>query len=376
MASNMGDVGSQRSYWWTSLLEFGEDVLVSRRKQRGLTQQNIAVKCGLNQSEISRFEKGLAKPRDVPTLETLCTVYDLGPAERQRYIELTTGFTPTSKQEGIEPILNLIKNQIAFISHTNRAGNPKVAINQAELLISWLDGYFDRRVLQSPQWREQLALILLEESAAWWDISEPQKISSFTVPLLSRMEKLTENSIQPDDPGNCYLEINKGFHEYVKGNYREAESSFDWTMQHADCVNESWQVEVLRASTVVKGKLQHIDGLEKNHHIIAGQIQSSTMSNLNKAYLLEGLGRAYIDMKPELGLNYLRDSNSILMSAMKEPQFLEIRFIQHRRSFVAALKRNNAPSKTIVDVASPALRAAKKCGFNRHYKQIKEAIHL
>ncbi len=370
------DIGSQRSYWWTSLLEFGEEVLIRKRKKLGLSQQDIAIKCSLNQSEISRFEKGLAKPRDVPTLELLCAVYQLGPAERERYIQLTTGFIPPQKQEDLEPILSLIKNQIEFISRTNRAGNPKVAITQAELLTSWFNGFFDRAVLDKPKLREQLALIMLEESAAWWDIIEPHKIDEYTSPLFTQMEKLSESTCDVGDPCNCYLEVNKGFHEYVKGHYKEAETSFDWIMQHPDNIDENWRVEVLRASTVVKGKLKHVEGLRKNQYMIEGYIQSANISNLNKSYILEGLGRAYLDLKPELGLSYLRDSNGILMHASKEPKFLQIRFIQHRRSFVDALKKNNASSKTLLDIASPALRTAKKYGFERHYKQIKETISI
>lgn len=358
------NIGAQKSFWWVSLLEFGEDVLAKKRRFSKLTQQDISQKCGLSQSEISRIERGLAKPRDIPTIKAVCDVYQLSKSEKERYLELTTGLINLKSQDDYSLIKELIESQIQFVSLTNRRGNPKIAIDQAELLVNWLDHSFEKTMKKDPYISQAISLLILEESAAWWDIVSPENIDLFTKQLIRRMKFLSPFA------GNHYYLINQGFHFYIKGKYRKANQIFESILKNTKLVNTSWAIELIRANTISLGKLKNFSKLQNNQFLINQYLLQKDISNLNKAYLLEGLGRSYSEIKPELSLKILKKANKLLEIAREEPDFINIRFIQHRRSYLEALKRNFAAHNTLLEIASPALEIAEKHNFLRHRNQI------
>jgi len=85
------DLEAQKMHWRSRLLDFGEDVLLEKRRKLRKTQLEISKNIGLNQSQISRLERGLTRPLDIPTIEAVCSAYKLSLKEKQEYFKLSLG---------------------------------------------------------------------------------------------------------------------------------------------------------------------------------------------------------------------------------------------------------------------------------------------
>src|SRR3989344_6769782 len=139
------DLGYLKSHWWSNLLDFGQDVLVVKRKVLGLSQKEISNYTGLNQSEISRLENGLVRPRGVPTFQLICKAYRLTETEIKDYSRLITG--TISSHSYNDSLLELLKTQVVTVYELNRSGYPFLAIRQSQLL----RGFIENLILDSAQ---------------------------------------------------------------------------------------------------------------------------------------------------------------------------------------------------------------------------------
>lgn len=59
-----GIIEAEQCWQNSRLQEFGEEVLRPKRLKLGLTQQQMSQRVGVDQSRISRIERGLGKPDD------------------------------------------------------------------------------------------------------------------------------------------------------------------------------------------------------------------------------------------------------------------------------------------------------------------------
>lgn len=359
----------KKSFWRSELYEFCEEVFIKNRKNFKLTQKRVSSLLGLNQSEISRIERGVTTPKDITTIEAICSVYRLTPSQKNKYLELTYGL-PSSNDTDF--LLGLIDNQTEFIANFNRSGSPLLAIKQSEYLREWLENNFELVEGKNSNIKDKISHLLLEESAAWWDVMIPEKTLDKTEPLIQKMEKLTGSNI--GSLSNDYLLTNKGFHSYIQGNHNEAKAYFEKVIDSKLLVGKLWGYEVLRAYTVTLGKMKDGAKLSKIENKIFNLIQDSSVTDTQKGYLLEGLGQAYIYLDHTKSQKFFNEAYKHINEARKSPDFLNIRYIQLTRSYLLLLKKITSNSVNLLDVAKSALEETEKSGFIRHQQQILQLV--
>src|SRR6266567_1202595 len=125
----------KQSFWRSNLYEFCEEVLVVNRKKYKLSQKTIAGNLGINQSEVSRIERGIVKPKNIVITKSICDVYRLNLHEKQKYLELTSGI---SNYIDTSLVASLLDSQIDSIAILNRSGSPMPAITQSKQLREWI----------------------------------------------------------------------------------------------------------------------------------------------------------------------------------------------------------------------------------------------
>ena len=364
-------LNNKKSFWWSSLSEFGEEVLVTNRKKLHLSQSSVAKMLNLNQSEVSRIERGITKPNDVITLEALCEIYKLTPVQKRKYLELTSGLSVINRTD---ILVDLLENQISFISTQNRSGHPMLAIDQSRNLRSWVESNIDLTDKSFENVISKVSHLLLEESAAYWDIVIPGKITEHTDPIISKMEQLA-NLSGKENLSKVYVTINKGFHAYVKGDYKDAKIHFDKILESSILEKELWKYEVLRANIVTLGKLKDYQSLSNAEKKVFNLINNTSVDDTAKGYLLEGLGRAYIEINTQKSETFFKKSFNQINEARKDPTFINIRYIQLMRSYLTLLKKLSIKQEIMKKTAIPALEEADKGGFIRHKMQILNLIN-
>jgi transcriptional regulator with XRE-family HTH domain/tetratricopeptide (TPR) repeat protein len=96
----IGRIDRAESAWRSSLQEFGEQLRHKREHVLRLTQAQMAARVGIDQSRISRIEKG-HKPRNKATAVILAEAYRLSAAETKAWLELLYGSTTLFVKEEI-----------------------------------------------------------------------------------------------------------------------------------------------------------------------------------------------------------------------------------------------------------------------------------
>jgi transcriptional regulator with XRE-family HTH domain len=364
------DLEVDRSHNWSLLLEFGEQILIPARKKTKLTQKEISKRLGLNQSEVSRIERGITKPKDHFTIIAICEIYKLNPQEKNQFLQLCSGIEQSIDASTKDLLNDLLQNQIGYIAKLNRSGYPNAAIQHSANLRDWLNNYSYSKHLINDTIKEKLLHLLLEESAAWWDITLPNQVDSHTHFLISEMEHITQTINTENKTAGYFTKINKGFHSYIKGDYNNAYVYFGG-IKKDDISDNLWQFEVLRASFIIAGKLRMLKLLHRYEKLTDDYLKKHSISDLNKGYLLEGLARGFIDINPRKSLKIFQKASGYIEQAKKDSSFLKIRYIQFVRSYIPLLRSmNEFNEKYANQLATTAIKEASCHGFIRHRDEI------
>jgi len=358
------------SYWWSSLMEFGEEVLVRNRKKIRLSQQEIANKLNLSQSEISRIERGLVRPHSLPAVREFCDVYQLTSSQKKKYLELINGISLIHSAD----LNNLLQNQVQFIARLNRSGYPKIAIKQFENLRTWLVLNTNFKDGANSASIQIFSRLLLEESAAWWDVVLPSETPKNTDALIKKMDMLAKLSGE-GSRSDYYLKINKGFHAYINNNYQLAKSYFNKVLPKKEQLDSLWKLEVFRASLVTFSKVKDYESIFRLEPDVYNFVNNKSIDSTAKGYLLEGFARAHIEIDIQKALQHFDLAGKYILKARMEPDFLSIRYIQLTRSLICALRFQNKSRSALIRIAEPALNEAERRGFKRHQQEILEYIN-
>ncbi|HKC04703.1 MAG TPA: helix-turn-helix transcriptional regulator [Patescibacteria group bacterium] len=362
------DLDSQKSHWWSLLSEFGEEVLVKKRLLLVITQDEMARRCGINQSEISRIERGLATPQNVPTFSNICEQYKLNLNEKDKFAELVTGTKNPHNTDTSSGILRLLKDQIAFVANLNRSGNPKMAIKQSEIIRAWLNNDSTKFTISNDKKiKMQLSLLLLEESAAWWDVAGNKD------ELIKMTRALLAESLSLDPNDNFYL-TNEVFHAYILGNYAKAIEIFPKIKNIKTNDGHNWGIELLRIRAIVSAQTNDLHIFTHLESEVKKQLSNSRVDDVNKAYLLEGLGKAYSFLDKDKAIQFLSESQKLMDSLILSPLFWKIRYVQLSRSWLMATKSMPKERNKILKNINIALQICDQCGFIRHKNQILELL--
>lgn len=358
------DTDTRKSYWWSLLSEFGEEVLLKQRIVLGISQTVMAKRCGMAQSEISRIERGLVTPQNIPTSDEICDEYRLKQEDKDKYAKLVAGTKNPNDSNGSKGVLQLLKKQIAFVANLNRSGNPKMAIKQAQIIRSWIKNeVYETAITKNKRVIRQFSLLLLEESAAWWDIAENQdELRIRTAPLLNK-------GLQLDPKGSFYL-TNKAFHYYIFGDSDKVLEVFPKIRDIKTNGGHNWGMELLRIKTITAASKNDVILFKNLEKEIQKQILNPKVDQINKAYLMEGLGKAYSFIDKEKAITVLRESQKLMDTLITNPLFWKIRYVQLARSYLMATKDNSEERTQIKGLVDLALQICNQCGFIRHKKQI------
>lgn len=357
------------SYWWSCLGEFGEEVLVANRKKYRIPQQKIATILGIHQSEVSRIERGITKPRSIPFAEAICRAYSLSPTQKRKYLELLSGI-PATDSSMLE---SLFDHQTIFIAQVNRAGNPNLAIHQAENLLEWTKTNIQTEQYQNSILLGKIARLYLEASAAWWDVTTGDDLNNHTSGHLNSMHALQLLS-RIDITSGIYYKINQAFHAYVSSNFLLSTQLFEELFNNIDMIDDLWHMEVLRAAIISASKCKNYQAVRRIEEKISRHTSQKQVGSLSKGYLLEGLARAYGEFSTEKSLEIFALAKNHILAARSQPNFLTIRYVQLVRSYIPILIKTTGSDDLVYDLVRPALDQAARSGFKRHAYQIQLAL--
>lgn len=358
-----GNINSIKSHWWTQLSEFGEEVLLQRRKKYYVTQSQVASITGLNQSEISRLERGLTTPRDLPTLNAISDAYRLTGDEKQKYIELIFGSKQFNQESKL--LFDFLSKQINSMADLNRSGNSLAAAQQLELTKDWLKLNW----ISLPNKEELVKILsyaLLEESAAWWDIINPEDLKLKVEPLLNEGAILAKN--RPDTAD--YYKLNKGFNFYIKNDYKNAKKILYSINEDNINLGKHWRSELARVKIITAGRLGEIEEVKKNEKRILSLIENNEIGNIEKAYLLEGVARAYSSLNHSDSIKIIEKAYRIISAIENSPNFWKVRSVQISRTFLEIAHKDKQLFNQLRNLANKAITWCDKYNFTRHKKQI------
>ena len=109
--------------------------------------------------------------------------------------------------------------------------------------------------------------------------------------------------------------------------------------------------------------------------LIQDQLSNPKVDQINKAYLMEGLGKAYSFIDKKKAISVLHDSQELMDSLISNPLFWKIRYVQLIRSYLMATSGLDEERLKIKNI-DLALRICDQCGFMRHKQQIEGLLHL
>lgn len=317
------------SGWWSNLLDFGQDVLKAKRIKLGLSQFYISSKVGLNQSEISRIENGLARPNDIPTYELICRVYQLTNQERQNYSQLIYGSSSINNIQ--TPIIELLKSQAQVVYETSRSAQTSTAIKMSTVLRQKI-----MDLVNSNGYEKDLFLILgrlvLEESVARWDSDTSVKTQESILNIVDIADNLS-SAINPDERSlSKYCSLTRASLDYITGKFKNAQDKIVNIGDFEKSFDEQWNLETLRMSLICASKTKNYKQFKFDEIKILGYLNKLN-DPMAKTLLLEGLARAYSEFMPDEAILIMNDCQNYLQLSSKAGSLLMVRKIQADRSY-------------------------------------------
>lgn len=364
----MLSTSSRRSSWWAELSEFGEEVLMVSRLKLGITQIEMAKRCGLSQSEISRMERGLVTPKDIPSFESICSGYNLNQKDCDQYRELVLGVKAKRGQYDLVP--DLLKIETTNIINLHKRGNPTLAYEQAKSLREW---YINHNAAVTEKTLENISELILLESSCLWDVFPPDKAKIMTDELLKLSYKLTKMTNSQIVKNN--LLINLGFRAYLMKNFTEADLHFG-NVDLEKLSNSKF--DILRIQIVVSGKNQNIKRLADLENIATDLVSKNLgITATERAYLYEGLANAYGTIDPTKAYVFIKKSIDLLNTEANKPDFWKLRYIQSVRTLSLIVSIRKSLKDTAFDKnINNALRLCDEGGFARHKQQILQWLNV
>jgi transcriptional regulator with XRE-family HTH domain len=204
-------------------------VLRRKRKNLGLTQEQLAQRVGLDQSRISRIEGGLGTPKDYPTAKAIAESYRLDPDETRVWYRLLYGQGSSESNE-----LPQILTDVNFGSKRGQQGYA-----QAQTILSNLvEGNSKNLNKYLGQYLNRQTINTLE--------------SLLSDPLLSESDRRTAmlrlQGVYDSSPGDSFENLAVRQHTiYLLGNFAASETF--------DLISTAWRKEkhpwILRGALVV-----------------------------------------------------------------------------------------------------------------------------
>lgn len=356
--------------WYTDLNTFGENVLRERRKQRGLTQQQMAERIGVDQSRVTRIERGLGVPKDLPTAQAYAKAYRLNKAQADRWYQLLYGLT--ADQITLSPH-NLGAYSQAFedINVTRMEGNPQYAIRKAEVLIDYMSqqiGSLAPSLEALPLFR-LYARILFEKAAFYGECARRHDVIPHTKQVVKDILRLAKRC--HDDHQIVGLVYHaSGLACYVAGRYGPSASCLSKAVELIpEPVHQCW---ILRTLALDYARLGDGANYLKTEQRILNLIEQGQVGQQHMVcFAYEGLGRSRGVLGWSQALEYLRKGQAVYQHMKAANERAHIRMIQLGRSEIEVIQRRQPEDVALLDDQARALIfLATEDGYPRHATEI------
>ncbi len=169
--------------WWADKQEIGEMLQYQRKIVLGISQEKMAEQLGVDQSQISKYERGKHTRLSPPKIEAVAIAYYLNRQQTAQLFEGWTGVQPQTKSGGADEfeikslpeVLTDIDNKLARNQQAIDDGGPKgVSLYLADELLPQLDKYMERVARELPKeiWpvQERLTIATFQygETLTYW----------------------------------------------------------------------------------------------------------------------------------------------------------------------------------------------------------------
>lgn len=361
-----------RSSWQADLYEFGKFVLREKRKKQKLTQKQMAQKVGLDQSRISRIEKG-ATPKDSATARAISECYQLSDMEEKNWFQLI-GTAKEVDAVPFEQLLSIFTNHVDIIRQVKIRGDPTFAIEKANIVLNLLDGIIHN--ITSPKYRKPLqetyAHMLYEQGVAYHVTFAQHKMVSITQPIADEIQTIGYEWKNEEVVGLARICLGGSY--YIQEKYDKALPLFEMAFNLAK--NDIRKIEALRGLAITYARVEDKKGLAKVENSAKEIIDNSTLIKLNDICVIqEGIGRAQGVLRQPNAYETLEESRKTYFSMKGTKEKAPLREIQYSISMLEVAKLLEPKDfKFIEEIGVEGLKKAKEYDYERHANQIKTLL--
>lgn len=374
--------------WQNSLLqEFGAEVLRPKRLKLGLTQQQMARKIGLDQSRISRIERGLGKPEDYASARAFIVHYQLDRSDAEVWLHLLFGLPdlqvgisspihsyhanlplPISEQDiFLEHLVTLNRDYLHRIYQIRLEGNPALATQMADFSSTQLYTLLQRNL--SPGYREIFlrlhAEVLVEKGTVYLETCLPETVLAAVRPICIEIDEIARALGAREVVALSEMLLAGAYN--INKQYDIGRRMYLQALEHAGTVDV--ELRVLRGLAVSASYLSD----PKSVMWVASQTRSlldgGRFSRWDQVCeTLEGVGRAHGLLGSSSAYMFFDEADRVIRR--NDPSPLRVLQLTVSKLEVA---RHIAPRDTEVleEVGRQSLRWAFKHGYRRHANLIK-----
>lgn len=355
-----------QSNQWANLQAFGEQVLQPRREALGLSQPQMGKKIGVDQSRISRVERG-RKPKDAPTAQRYIDAYQLSQGEANCWLELIFGHPPTSLFPPED--LALVDGLIDSVRNIRIQGNPTQAINIVEQLDRWvLEKGRHASAAQYSQIQATHGWLLLEKANTYRDFLAGQEILKAALPILKEVAQIATACANEEMLGRVGRQF--GSLCYITEDYPSAIQHYQACIGLLKTPEERLVVlSGLAISLGYSGKVKEVGKVAAKFNQLLDETECSDLPTVCDA--LQTVARAQGLVKLDDAWKTLDQLQAFCLKKNLVGQLAPIRDVQLYKAQVEVIVQFEPWRKADLEILGQrGLTLAQTYGFHRHSKQI------
>ena len=357
------------------LQEFGEEVLRVRRKQLGISQQEMARRIGVHQSRVARVEIGTGTPKDYLTARKYVEHYKLNDEAANRFYQLVFGITPEAETLPQSFTREVILDSVETIHQVRVQGNPHLAGVRADALSTRLTGLKKTVSTSSKVYNALLnayAHVLNERSWIYKETLPPSNVPVVTKALINEIQKIAVSCRDKELYGLFNLQKASTF--YMMGQYSSSIPFLNIALENLK--TEDNRLVALRVLALSWSYLGEKLRFEETETQIKRIMEAGRSLNLERiCQSLEGLGRAQGILRLPKALRTIEEGWSIFKKMQREHVKAPFRHAQLVRSHLEiVLSTQGKKTEIIEDIGNAGLQVAQQYGYPRHELIIKDLL--
>ena len=362
-----------RRLWYLDLYDFGQSVLKERRKILRLSQKQIAGMIGIDQSRISRIERGLGIPKDLPSAKAIAECYRLDEKTSKNWYQLIYGVSPINEFL-TNNLIEAYQLKIDTQYKAQQRGGSELVIERTNIITEQLR----KTILSSSRIREPLqktlAWLLLVQVGSYLEIGLPAELSGCTTPLIKEVQDIAKEYDDKHLLGSAYFNIGDVY--YIKKQYEDA---IPWLNLASDLLKDDKDLSLRINRTLA---LSLANRQEKKEFLrvkerVMGLIDDGAFTTLRPVcQVLEGIGSGLGILKsPNDALRVLEEAQNkyeIMITKDGKMPFLSV---QIARSQIEVMNNLGSKDKGLIEeIGKEGLRMASEYGFHRYENHINNIL--